>query len=145
MPPRIPTIDTQLRVVGIDDEYNVVIGALHRPHTDKSPGGALEHEQVTEVYHIISGTGTYVTGGTIENAKESPADGDLVKILDGPTPTGGGSRWRESKSRAGGWIVIPPNTPHWFSQIDSDQVVYLRCESIHTSFCQSDTCRRRNR
>jgi quercetin dioxygenase-like cupin family protein len=22
-------------------------------------------------------------------------------------------------------VIIPPNTPHWFSEISSDQIVYL--------------------
>ena len=119
-------IDTQLRVVGINDEYNVAVGVLHRPHVDHSPGGALEHETATEVYHIISGTGTYVTGGTIENAAESPPDSDLVKLLDGPSLAGGVVQGGVSrKVGPGDVIVIPPNTPHWFSQIESDQVKYL--------------------
>jgi len=119
-------IDTQLRVVGIDNEYNVAIGALHRGHVEHATGGALEHEFVTEVYHIISGTGTYVTGGTIQNAKESPADTELVKLLDGPTLTGGVVQGGVSrKVGPGDVIIIPPNTPHWFSDIDSDSVQYL--------------------
>ena len=81
---------------------------------------------MTEVFHIISGTGTYVIGGTIETAKESPADGELVKILDGPTLTGGVVQGGVSrKVGPDDVIVIPSNTPHWFSQIDSEQVVYL--------------------
>jgi len=118
--------DTQLRVVSINNEYNVAIGILHRPHVDQSPGGALEHETATEVYHIISGTGTYVTGGKIDKGAESPPDSDLVKLLDGPSVQGGVVLGGVSrKVGPGDVIVIPPNTPHWFSKIDSDQVKYL--------------------
>ena len=119
-------VDTQLRVVGINDEYNVAIGVLNRPKVEQSQGGALEHTYVTEVYHIISGEGTFVTGGSIENAKEAAANSNLVKLLDGPSVQGGKVLNGESrKVGPGDVIVIPPNTPHWFSQITSDQVIYM--------------------
>jgi mannose-6-phosphate isomerase-like protein (cupin superfamily) len=118
--------DTQLRVVGINNEYNVAIGILHRANTaEHGAGGGLEHEYVTEVYQIVSGSGTFVTGGNLENPKEAPADGQLVKLLDGPTLQGGPVKGGVSrKVGPGDMIVIPPNTPHWFSEITSDQVVY---------------------
>jgi mannose-6-phosphate isomerase-like protein (cupin superfamily) len=119
-------IDTQLKIVGINNEYNIAIGALHRPHVEHATGGALEHEYVTEVYHIISGSGTYVTGGTIDNAKEAAADNELVTLLDGPSMSGGVAKGGVSRHVGpGDVIIIPPNTPHWFSDIDSDKVEYL--------------------
>lgn len=120
------SIDTQLRVVGIDNEYNVALGALHRPHVDRSTGGALQHQFVSEVYHIISGTGIYVTGGSIENAKDEPPDSVVVKLLDGPSLSGGVVQGGVSrKVGPGDVIIVPPKTPHWFSQIDSDKIEYL--------------------
>ena len=119
-------IDTQLKIVGINDEYNIAIGALHRPHVEHATGGALEHEYVTEVYHIISGSGTYVTGGTIDNPKEAAADNELVTLLDGPSLSGGVVKGGVSRHVGpGDVIIIPPNTPHWFSDIESDKVEYL--------------------
>src|SRR5579863_5106513 len=53
--------DQQIKVVSINGDYNVGVGILHRAHAESgsaSAGGALTHEQITEVYHIISGTGT---------------------------------------------------------------------------------------
>ena len=37
------------------------------------------------------------------------------------TVQGGVSR----KIGPGDVVIIPPNTPHWFSEITSDQIVYL--------------------
>ena len=119
--------DTQIRVVGINDEYNVGVGVVHRARTQgkQTPNG-IEHSQITEVYHIISGTATLVTGGTIENPKESAPDSQVVKILNGPSTTGGAILQGTSrKVSPGDVIVIPPNTAHWFSEINSDQIVYL--------------------
>jgi mannose-6-phosphate isomerase-like protein (cupin superfamily) len=122
--------DTQIKVVNIkgshDDDYNVAIGVLHRANTAAhGAGGGLEHEYVTEVYQIVSGTGTFVTGGNLENPKESAPDSQIVKVLDGATVTGGPVIGGVSrKVGPGDMIIIPPNTPHWFSEITSDQVVY---------------------
>lgn len=117
--------DQQLRVVSINGEYNVAIGVLHRNRASaQNRAGALEHSEVTEVYQIISGTGTFVTGGTLENPKASAPDSQIVKVLDGPSTSGGPIRNGVSrKVGPGDMIVIPPNTPHGFTEID-DQVVY---------------------
>jgi hypothetical protein len=119
--------DQQLRVVSINGEYNVGIGVVRRAKTEgRNPGGGIEHSQITEVYHIIEGYGTLVTGGTIENPKESPADSSVVKVLNGPS-TGGGviQNGVNRKVGPGDVVIIPPNTPHWFSEITSEQIAYL--------------------
>jgi mannose-6-phosphate isomerase-like protein (cupin superfamily) len=119
--------DTQVRVVGIDNEYNVGIGVMHRARTQgKQTPNAIEHSQITEVYHVISGDATLVTGGTMENPKEAAPDSQVVKVLAGPSTNGGAIlKGTSRKVGPGDVIVIPPNTPHWFSEINSDQVVYL--------------------
>jgi len=117
--------DTQLRVVDIDGEYNVAVGILHRAKTNGKPSGALIHEKITEVYQILSGDGTFVTGGTLVNPKESAADSEIVKVLAGPSISGSAIQVGVSrKVGPGDIIVVPPNTAHGFSEITSDQIVY---------------------
>jgi mannose-6-phosphate isomerase-like protein (cupin superfamily) len=117
--------DQQLRVIDIDGEYNVAVGILHRAKTDGKPSGALIHEKITEVYQIISGNGTFVTGGSLVNPKESAPDSEIVRVLAGPSISGSSIQGGVSRKVApGDIIVIPPNTPHGFSEITSDQVVY---------------------
>jgi mannose-6-phosphate isomerase-like protein (cupin superfamily) len=122
-----PVSDTQIRVVDINKEYNVGAGVVHRARTQgKQTPNAIEHSQITEVYHVISGEATFVTGGTIENEKESGPDSQVVKVLNGPSSGGGAIQNGVSrKIVAGDVVIIPPNTPHWFSEINSDQIVYL--------------------
>src|SRR5260370_19045603 len=61
-----PVSDQAIRVVSINDEYNVGIGVVHRAKTaGRSAGGAIEHSQITEVYHVIEGNATLVTGGGV--------------------------------------------------------------------------------
>ena len=66
-----PVSDQQIRVVGVNNgEYNVGVGVVHRAKTEgRDIGFGIEHSQITEIYHVISGTGTFVTGGTIENSQ----------------------------------------------------------------------------
>ncbi len=86
-----PVSDQAIRVISINDEYNVGVGVVHRAKTaPPNNGNGIEHSQITEVYHVIEGNGTFVTGGTIADAKETPADSQVVKVLNGPS-TGGGA------------------------------------------------------
>jgi Cupin len=122
-----PVSDQAIRVVSINGEYNVGIGVVHRAKTaGRGAGNGVEHSQITEIYHVIQGNATLVTGGTIENSREMPPDSQVVKVLNGPS-TGGGAVQNgvSRKLGPGDVVIIPPNTPHWFSEIASDQIVYL--------------------
>ena len=67
------------------------------------PNNASVHDDVTETYTIVAGSGTFVTGGAITNPKERTAG-----------ITGGVER----HVAAGDFVVLPPGTPHWFRKID---------------------------
>jgi mannose-6-phosphate isomerase-like protein (cupin superfamily) len=109
-------VQPNIRVVDAGG-YNVAIGSLHRPSTP--PGVAAVHFKVTEVYHVLDGSGTLVTGGTLINGKTRPADIKEVKFEDGPGASGTGIKDGVSRQvKAGDMIVIPAGVPHWFSKID---------------------------
>jgi len=104
--------DQAIRVVNVNGEYNVSIGVVHRAKTSG--------------YHVIEGNGTLVTGGTLDNPREIPADNPVVTVLNGPSTGGTGIQGGVSRKLApGDVVIIPPNTPHWFSEITTDQIVYL--------------------
>jgi uncharacterized RmlC-like cupin family protein len=119
--------DQQLRVVSINSEYNVGIGVVNRAKTNGPQAvNGVEHSQITEIYHVISGNATLVTGGALENAQPVPAADPVVKVLNGPSTIGSAILGGVSRQIGPGDIVIiPPNTPHWFSAIATDQIVYL--------------------
>ncbi len=120
-----PVSDQALRVVSINGEYNVGVGVVHRAKTaGRDAGGGIEHSQITEIYHVIEGNATLVTDGT--NLTEVPSDSPIVAVLNGPSTRGGPILNGVSrKIGPGDVVIIPPNTPHWFSEITSGQIVYL--------------------
>ncbi len=123
VPPATMVSDQQVRAVNVG-KSNVDIGVVYRGKlTGNSP--VAEHDQVSEVYHIMDGAGTLVTGPDIADFKRRPADQIAVKMLNGPG--GDGSSIRNGVShelRPGDVIVIPAGTGHWFTKID-DHIRYL--------------------
>src|SRR2546429_7999505 len=119
--------DQAIRVVNVNGKYNVSIGVVHRAKTSgKDAPSGIEHAQITEVYHVIEGNGTLVTGGTLDNPREIQAESPVVTVLNGPSTGGSGIQGGVSrKIGPGDVVIIPPNTPHWFSEITTDQIVYL--------------------
>jgi mannose-6-phosphate isomerase-like protein (cupin superfamily) len=111
-----------VRVVDVGG-YNVAIGVLHRPETP--PGVAAMHHKVSEVYHVMDGSATLVTGGTIVDAKERPADTKSVRLEDGPSASGPSIKGGVTQHiKTGDVIVIAAGTPHWFSKIDGS-ITYI--------------------
>jgi mannose-6-phosphate isomerase-like protein (cupin superfamily) len=119
--------DQAIRVVNVNGEYNISIGVVHRAKTSgKDVPSGIEHAQITEVYHVMEGNGTLVTGGTLDNPREIQAESPVVTVLNGPSTGGSGIQGGVSrKIGPGDVVIIPPNTPHWFSEITTDQIVYL--------------------
>lgn len=110
--------DQQIRVVDIG-KYNVAVGVLHRGA--KAKQSAIEHAQVTEIYHIMRGSGTLVTGGTMTGASQAAPEGNVVKILVGPSTSGTGIQGGQSRRVGpGDVVIIPPGVAHWFSAMDAD-------------------------
>jgi mannose-6-phosphate isomerase-like protein (cupin superfamily) len=119
-----PKTGEQVAVVGIGN-YNVAV-SLQRRTTVKlgAPVSAISHSRITEIYYIVSGSGTMVVDGTRANPKPMDPAGDVVMIDAGPSMSGIMTGGLSRNVSAGDVIVVPPNTPHGWSQID-DQVSYL--------------------
>ncbi|HYM26460.1 MAG TPA: cupin domain-containing protein [Vicinamibacterales bacterium] len=123
-------MDQQIRVVDMG-KYNVAVGILHR--AAKARQTSISHAQVTEIYHIIDGSGTFVTGGTMVEPTAAPADGTVVKVLVGPSTNGTAIRNGQSrKVGPGDVIIVPPGVAHWFSAVESDMnYLVVRVDGDH--------------
>jgi len=116
-------IDQQVRSIDIG-RSNVAIGVVNRTKLT-TPGEVAEHDFVSEVYHIISGAATLVTGPELVGAEPRPATNTNVRLLNGPGYNAKSIRNGVTHQlKAGDVIVIPAGTGHWFTKID-DHITYL--------------------
>jgi mannose-6-phosphate isomerase-like protein (cupin superfamily) len=118
-------VDQQVRDVDIGKAH-VAIGIVHRRKLDAAaPQSVAEHDLVSEVYHIIDGSGTLVLGPDILDMKRRPADEETVRLFNGPGNNGASIRNGVTyQLKAGDAVVIPAGTGHWFTKID-DHITYL--------------------
>jgi mannose-6-phosphate isomerase-like protein (cupin superfamily) len=75
---------------------------------------ASTHDKDAELFYVVEGSGTVVTGGTLENERRTNPDNS-----SGTGIAGGASR----KIAAGDFVLVPERTPHWFTQIDGALVL----------------------
>ena len=118
-------VDQQVRDIELGKAH-VGIGMVHRGKLDK-PGtdSVAEHDQVSEVYHVISGSATLVLGPDIVNRQRRPATQRTVVEFNGPGNNGSDIRNGVAHNlKPGDVVVIPAGTGHWFTKID-DHIDYL--------------------
>lgn len=103
--PRERITDKGIRVADVGG-YRVGVYAVFRPKSNEAkerPG--IHNTKVTEIYYILTGGGTLVTGGKIV--------GDHIE--DGVSRHVG----------KGDVVLIPGHLPHWWKSLDSD-ITYVR-------------------
>jgi mannose-6-phosphate isomerase-like protein (cupin superfamily) len=118
-------VDQQVRDIDIG-KANIGIGMVYRGKLDgPAPASVAEHDLVSEVYHIIEGTGTLVLGPDIADMKRRPGTAETVRLFNGPGNNGTTIRNGVAYNlKPGDVVVIPAGTGHWFTKID-DHISYL--------------------
>ncbi len=118
-------VDQQVRDIDIGKAH-IGIGMVYRGKLDKpEPNSVAEHDQVSEVYHIIEGTATLMLGPDIVNRQRRPSTLQTVIEFNGPGNNGSDIRNGVAHQlKAGDVVVIPAGTGHWFTKID-DHINYL--------------------
>jgi mannose-6-phosphate isomerase-like protein (cupin superfamily) len=77
-------------------------------------GPAAVHEKEAELFYVIDGSGTLVTGGKLAGETRTNPEN-----LSG-TGIEGGNTQNVAK---GDFFIVPENTPHWFSKINGTLVL----------------------
>jgi mannose-6-phosphate isomerase-like protein (cupin superfamily) len=118
-------IDQQMRAVDIG-KAQVEIALVHRGKLDApAPRSVATHDLVSEVYYILSGSGTNRTGPDVVDPERRPPDDRAVQLLNGPGANATDLRNpAEHELKAGDVLVIPAGTGHQFTKID-DHITYL--------------------
>ena len=81
------------------DPYNVSV-----EQRQPRPQGAASHADRAELFYVIDGSGTMLTGGTITDGKQSGVN------TQGTTITGG----TRIEFKTGDFIMVPSGVPHQF-------------------------------
>lgn len=117
--------DQQVRSIDIG-KANVQIAVAYRGKLDApAPNSVAEHDLVTEVYYVLSGSGTNRTGPDLVDKVRRPADNRAVQYLNGPGNNAADIRNAETHElKAGDMFVIPAGTGHQFTKID-DHITYI--------------------
>lgn len=104
-------IDNQKLMEAFGKGGNLVNASDYRVQTNRrvKPGSAEVHEKETDIFYVVDGSATFVTGGSVTDAKTTRPN----QILG--TGINGGESRRLSK---GDVIVIPAGVPHWFKEVD---------------------------
>jgi mannose-6-phosphate isomerase-like protein (cupin superfamily) len=77
-------------------------------------GPAAVHEKEAEMFYVVDGSGTLVTGGKLAGETRTNAENLSGTGIDGGT----------SKDVAkGDFFIVPEGTPHWFSKINGTLVL----------------------
>jgi mannose-6-phosphate isomerase-like protein (cupin superfamily) len=109
--PKNAISDLPIRVADVGG-YRIGVFGVFRPKSVKQD--AVLHETTTsEVYYMLEGAGTLITGGTLAEQRREPPTTTTVR---GSRIDGGVSR----RVTPGDVVIIPGRTPHWWSELDGD-------------------------
>lgn len=83
----------------------------------REAAGQVEvHTRDTDVIHVLTGTATFVTGGTMVGGKDIEPE-----EIRGSSINGGTTR----ELRAGDLIIVPSGTPHWFKDVPAPMTYFV--------------------
>ncbi len=116
------SIDRQLKVAEIGGGENAAVGILHRTSEHDTDGAhtGLVHAHIAEVYVILSGWGTLLTGGELFNQGEVSTG----SVVIGPSFNAESRGGVEREIETGDVVVIPVGMMHSWTSIP-DHVTYL--------------------
>ncbi len=118
-----PGVSVSDRNIALSDTggYNVTVAYVTRPASKVMSGTVLSHDKITEIYYVVSGRGTQVTGQLTNGRKQAssttigPGWSSTTPIANGKTTTLG----------PGEMQIIPPDTGHVWTEIADGGIVYM--------------------
>jgi uncharacterized RmlC-like cupin family protein len=111
--------DIVVRHLNVGEE-NLGVSVVQRSKVevmDSTTG--IAHPDLDEIYYIVSGTGTMVTGGKFVDMQSS------VSSLLGPMERGEIRGGVEQYVEPGDIAIIPKGMPHGWLKIDTDAISYI--------------------
>ena len=118
-----PGVAVSDRNIALSDigAYNVTVAYVTRPASKTLSGTVLSHDKITEIYYVVSGHGTQVTG-TLVNGTKTAGSATIGPGWSSTTPIADG---RVTELGPGEMQIIPPGTGHAWSQIAEGGITYI--------------------
>jgi mannose-6-phosphate isomerase-like protein (cupin superfamily) len=103
---------------GFRTDANLVSDAGYRVNASRrdGPGEAEVHLSDTDIFYVLEGQATFVTGGEIVEPRNISATEIRGRQLSGG---------EERRIGKGDVITIPRGVPHWFKQVDRPFTYYV--------------------
>ena len=110
-------VDQPIKATEVPGGHKASLAMLRRTKAETS---ALIHDHVTEIYQIMEGSGTLLTGGSLE----APTKTDLTRVNAGMSQTGVHRGGESQRVKPKDVIIVPAGTAHRFSELDGP-ITYL--------------------
>jgi mannose-6-phosphate isomerase-like protein (cupin superfamily) len=110
-------VDQPIKATDVPGGHKASLALLRRTKAETS---ALIHDDVTEIYEIVEGSGTLVTGGSLDDAKAT----DLTRLNAGMSQTGVHKGGESRRVKPKDVIIVPAGMAHRFSELDGP-ITYL--------------------
>ena len=81
----------------------------------RGAGEVEVHEKTNHIFIITEGEATFVTGGTLVNARQTAPGQTRAANVEG------GTTYHLTK---GDVITVPAKTPHWFKEVPTQTIAY---------------------
>ena len=101
---------TMVKGGSIINDHGLIVLAQRR-----SAGEVEVHEKTNHIFIIVEGEATFVTGGTLVEARDTAPDQRRASSVQG------GQTYHLTK---GDVITIPAKTPHWFKEVPTQTIAY---------------------
>ena len=117
----LPGVTVNDRLVNLSDmqKYNVGVAVVVRPAGKDVR--VLSHDKITEVYYVLKGSGTQVTGTLVGGTRQDTSK-TIGPGMSGDKPL---ENARSGKLGPGDIQIIPPGVGHGWTSIDPGGIQYL--------------------
>jgi mannose-6-phosphate isomerase-like protein (cupin superfamily) len=105
--------DRPIRVVPVGNNANMGAFILHYETMKNTlPVNSFYHSEISELYHVIRGSGTALLGGELEKATWDDSGSESITQVRGPSANGTMKNYQTVKWTAGDTIIVPAGVPH---------------------------------
>jgi len=101
-------------------KYNVGVAVVARPAGTFQ--NSLSHEKITEIYYVLRGSGTQVTGTMVGGTRSANISKTIGPGLSSNAPL---QNSHSTKLGPGDVQIVPPGVGHGFTSIDPGGIEYL--------------------